>query len=59
MNELGKALTESILDFDEDDVLENIKKMKTAGMTSLEIMEICKDVMDKIGKMFRSYYLII
>ena len=52
MNELGKALTESILDFDEDDVLENIKKMKTAGMTSLEIMEICKDAMDKIGKMF-------
>jgi len=52
MNELGKVLTESILDFDEDDVLENIKKMKAAGINSLEIMEICKDAMDKIGKMF-------
>ncbi len=52
MNELGKVLTESILDFDEDDVIEAIKKMKTAGMTSLEIMEICKEAMEKIGKMF-------
>jgi 5-methyltetrahydrofolate--homocysteine methyltransferase len=52
MSELGKALTEAILDFDEDDVLEAVKKMKAEGMTSLEIMEICKDVMDKIGKMF-------
>lgn len=52
MSELGKELTKSILDFDEDDVLENIQKMKSAGMTSLEIMEISKDAMDKIGKMF-------
>ena len=52
MSQLGKELAESILDFDEDEVLETVKKMKSEGMTSFEIMEICKDVMDKIGKMF-------
>ncbi len=52
MSELGQMLTESILDFDEDEVLETVKKMKAEGITSLEIMEICKDVMEKIGKMF-------
>ena len=52
MSELGKELTEAILDFDEDDVLEIVKKMQSSGTSSLDIMEICKDAMDKIGKMF-------
>jgi 5-methyltetrahydrofolate--homocysteine methyltransferase len=53
MGEVGKALIDAILDFDEDDVIEEVKKLKEAGKTPLKIMEVCKNAMDQVGKMFQ------
>ncbi|MHA1438619.1 MAG: cobalamin B12-binding domain-containing protein [Promethearchaeota archaeon] len=46
-------LVEAILDFDEEEVIEHVKNLKSNGKSALEIMEICKEAMEKIGKMFQ------
>ena len=53
MDEQDQKLIDAILDFDEDDVLEQINKMKASGKAPLEIMEVCKTAMEDIGKMFQ------
>ena len=50
---MEQELIDAILDFDEDEVIERVKNLKEAGKTPLEIMEICKTAMDKVGKMFQ------
>jgi methanogenic corrinoid protein MtbC1 len=50
---MEQELIEAILDFDEEEVIENVKKLKEANKTPLEIMEVCKTAMDKVGKMFQ------
>ncbi len=50
---MEQNLIDAILDFDEEDVIEQVKKLKEEGKSALEIMEICKGAMDKVGKMFQ------
>ena len=45
-------LIDAILDFDEEEVIEQINNLKSSK-EALEIMEICKNAMDQIGEMFQ------
>ncbi|MHA1273142.1 MAG: cobalamin B12-binding domain-containing protein [Promethearchaeota archaeon] len=51
MDESDQKLIEAILDFDEDEVLNQVRELKKSK-SPLEIMEICRIAMDKIGQMF-------
>ena len=53
MSDENQELIDAILDFDEDEVIEVVKKMREASMQPLEIMNVCKDAMALIGKMFQ------
>ena len=47
-----ETLESAILDFDEEAVLARIKSLKEGGWTPLGIMEVARNAMGKIGKMF-------
>ena len=47
-----ETLESAILDFDEEAVLARIKSLKEGGWTPIEIMEVARNAMGKIGKMF-------
>ncbi|MHA1147692.1 MAG: cobalamin B12-binding domain-containing protein [Promethearchaeota archaeon] len=54
MSEEGQHLIDAILDFDEEEVIEQINKLKSSSFSALKIMDICKDAMDQIGEMFQN-----
>ena len=53
MSEKDQGLIDAILDFDEDFVLEEVKKMKDSGRDPVDILEIAKGAMEQVGKMFQ------
>jgi len=53
MSNEGQELIDAVLDFDEDDVIEQVKKMRDSGKMPLEIMEVAKTAMDEVGRKFQ------
>ncbi|MCP4761572.1 MAG: cobalamin-binding protein, partial [archaeon] len=53
MDEMEQKLMDAILDFDEDDVIEQVRALKNAGKESVEIANVCRKAMDDIGRMFQ------
>lgn len=53
MDAKEQKLVDAILDFDEDEVIEQVKQLKGAGKTPFQIMEVSKAAMDEIGRMFQ------
>ncbi len=54
MGKENQTLIDAILEFDEDKVVSEVKKMKSEGVKPLEIMETCRIAMDKVGTMFQN-----
>lgn len=46
-------LKEAILDFDDEAAIDSVKKLMDSGKTPLQVMEIARDAMDEVGKLFQ------
>ncbi|MCP4760458.1 MAG: hypothetical protein GY870_01670 [archaeon] len=53
MDEMEKKLMDAILDFDEDDVIEQVRALLNTGKDPVEIAKVCRQAMDDIGRMFQ------
>ncbi|MHA1818854.1 MAG: cobalamin B12-binding domain-containing protein [Promethearchaeota archaeon] len=51
---LEDELIEAILEFDEEEVLDIVDKMKNQNIDKLYIAEVCRKAMDEIGRMFEN-----
>lgn len=54
LDESEHALVDAFMDFEEDDVLDQVDALLEAGKPPLEIAEVAKNAMDEIGEMFQN-----
>lgn len=53
MDAEGQKLMEIILDFDEDEVIEQVQSMIKSGIKPITIADVCKETMDVVGQKFQ------
>ncbi|MHA1731104.1 MAG: cobalamin B12-binding domain-containing protein [Promethearchaeota archaeon] len=49
-----QAFIDAILDFDEDEVLEQLGQLREAGKSPVEVAEVARKAMEEVGRMFET-----
>ncbi|MFX0102775.1 MAG: B12-binding domain-containing protein, partial [Candidatus Hodarchaeota archaeon] len=53
LSDEDKKLFDAILDFEEEDVIEQVESMLNGGSDPISIVETCKEAMNEVGRLFQ------